>query len=148
MTWKLYRLPLWVPLCISKIRIQITYMWQKFIVWPLADISWRLHSLKALFWPKMDHNLRQELCRQTWTPNLHQSSLEVEWRIMYQRSLSNNLLLSSHLSMLLARRVSAFILNFLGADVKISTENERLLKRIVEITFRNKPKKSIGRHPA
>ncbi len=34
------------------------------------------------------------------------------------------------------------------AEHKISSENERLLKRIVEITFRNKPKKSISRHPA
>jgi hypothetical protein len=32
--------------------------------------------------------------------------------------------------------------------MKINSENERLLKRIVEITFRNKPKKSISRHPA
>ena len=33
--------------------------------------------------------------------------------------------------------------------MKISSENERLLKRIVEITFRNKPKKtSVSRHPA
>ena len=32
--------------------------------------------------------------------------------------------------------------------MKISSENERLLKRIVEITFRNKPKKSVIRHPA
>lgn len=27
-------------------------------------------------------------------------------------------------------------------------ENERLLKRIVEITFRNRPKKQTNRHPA
>ena len=31
----------------------------------------------------------------------------------------------------------------------ISSENERLLKRIVEITFRNKPNKTaVSRHPA
>ncbi len=32
--------------------------------------------------------------------------------------------------------------------MKINSENERLLKKIVEITFRNKPKNSLGRHPA
>ena len=35
-------------------------------------------------------------------------------------------------------RHSFYWLRFLGEDDKISTENERLLKRIVEITFRKK----------
>ena len=34
--------------------------------------------------------------------------------------------------------ITIFNLNFLGAEMKITSENERLLKRIVEITFRTK----------
>jgi hypothetical protein len=63
------------------------------------------------------------------------------------RRLFNSKASDSHPSIIFQRRVSKYICRLkeklIEEEMKISSENERLLKRIVEITFRRKKKASL-----